>query len=215
MVLASRLYHMSNGTNVGQHAARQFLKLLQMIIELKWSASDNNDLLSINLTCCDYVSIRASVSMRRNCIFIFLKAWEWDGGAGFWGGVGGCAKDGEAERKRRIGLTAHVFAACQPLLGGDLVRSMRTQAWNYFAKNWTVRTINPERIVADQSGCEWVVLCSCRVLIRGSSLPLLPPSVTDEYKMKGVEKVKYMSGDEGGVDGQDSTVRDSIPHFVF
>ena len=67
---------MSNGTNVGQHAARQFLKLLQMIIELKGSASDNNDLLSINLTCCDYVSIRASVSMRLNCIFIFLKAWE-------------------------------------------------------------------------------------------------------------------------------------------
>ncbi|XP_030016476.1 uncharacterized protein LOC115437388 [Sphaeramia orbicularis] len=29
------------------------------------------------------------------------------------------------------------------------------------------------------------------------------------YKMKAVEKVKYMSGEEGGVDGQDSTVRDS------
>lgn len=35
-------------------------------------------------------------------------------------------------------------------------------------------------------------------------------SVTDEYKMKGVEKVKYLSGEEGGVDGQDTTVRDSI-----
>lgn len=34
-------------------------------------------------------------------------------------------------------------------------------------------------------------------------------SVTDEYKMKGVEKVKYISGEEAGVDGQDSTVRDS------
>lgn len=40
-------------------------------------------------------------------------------------------------------------------------------------------------------------------------------SVTDEYKMKGVEKVKYISGDEGGVDGQDSTVRDSIVLFVI
>lgn len=33
-------------------------------------------------------------------------------------------------------------------------------------------------------------------------------SVTDEYKIKAVEKVKYISGEEGGVDGQDSTVRD-------
>ena len=33
--------------------------------------------------------------------------------------------------------------------------------------------------------------------------------------MKGVEKVKYISGDEGGVDGQDSTVRDSVVLFVF
>lgn len=33
------------------------------------------------------------------------------------------------------------------------------------------------------------------------------PSVTDEYRMKGVEKVKYLSADEGGVDGSDSTVR--------
>uniref|UniRef100_A0A673AE05 Uncharacterized protein n=1 Tax=Sphaeramia orbicularis TaxID=375764 RepID=A0A673AE05_9TELE len=31
--------------------------------------------------------------------------------------------------------------------------------------------------------------------------------VSDEYKMKAVEKVKYMSGEEGGVDGQDSTVQ--------
>ncbi|KAM9323196.1 uncharacterized protein C1orf21 homolog [Pholidichthys leucotaenia] len=28
---------------------------------------------------------------------------------------------------------------------------------------------------------------------------------SDEYKMKGVEKVKYISGEEAGVDGQDST----------
>ncbi|XP_054623728.1 uncharacterized protein C1orf21 homolog [Dunckerocampus dactyliophorus] len=28
---------------------------------------------------------------------------------------------------------------------------------------------------------------------------------SDEYKMKGVEKVKYMSGEEGGVEGQEST----------
>ena len=40
-------------------------------------------------------------------------------------------------------------------------------------------------------------------------------SVTDEYKMKGVEKVKYISGEEGGVDGQDSTVRDPIVFAFF
>ncbi len=40
-------------------------------------------------------------------------------------------------------------------------------------------------------------------------------SVTDEYKMKGVEKVKYISGEEGGGDGQDSTVRDSVTLFMF
>ena len=40
-------------------------------------------------------------------------------------------------------------------------------------------------------------------------------SVSDEYKMKGVEKVKYISGEEGGVDGQDSTVRDSALLFGF
>lgn len=39
--------------------------------------------------------------------------------------------------------------------------------------------------------------------------------VTDEYKMKGVEKVKYISGEEGGVDGQDSTVSEPIVFFVF
>ncbi len=43
-------------------------------------------------------------------------------------------KDGEAEKKRRIRLTAHVFAACQPLLREDLVWSVRIQARNYFAK---------------------------------------------------------------------------------
>lgn len=40
-------------------------------------------------------------------------------------------------------------------------------------------------------------------------------SVTDEYKMKGVEKVKYIGGEEGGVDGQDSTVRDSILLYLM
>lgn len=57
-------------------------------------------------------------------------------------------------------------------------------------------------------------LC-CRVLIRGDALLSVSHSVTDEYKMKGVEKVKYISGEEGGVDGQDSTVRESIVLFVF
>uniref|UniRef100_A0A673AE72 Uncharacterized protein n=1 Tax=Sphaeramia orbicularis TaxID=375764 RepID=A0A673AE72_9TELE len=34
--------------------------------------------------------------------------------------------------------------------------------------------------------------------------------VSDEYKMKAVEKVKYMSGEEGGVDGQDSTEKSAL-----
>ncbi|KAM3605380.1 uncharacterized protein V6R79_024726 [Siganus canaliculatus] len=34
--------------------------------------------------------------------------------------------------------------------------------------------------------------------------------VADEYKMKGVEKVKYISGEEGGVDGQDSTEKSAL-----
>lgn len=120
--------------------------------------------------------------------------------------------------KRRIRLTAHVFAACQPLLRGDLVWSVRIQAHNYFAKYWTVRTINPEDC-ADQSGCEWVVLCvparrpALSRINKRRCAPLcfsVSHSVTDEYKMKGVEKVKYISGEEGGVDGQDSTVCDLI-----
>lgn len=67
------------------------------------------------------------------------------------------------------------------------------------------------------SACQPPGLC-CGVLIRGDVPPLclsVSHSVTDEYKMKGVEKVKYISGEEGGVDGQDSTVRDSIVLFVF
>uniref|UniRef100_H2S7E9 Uncharacterized protein n=1 Tax=Takifugu rubripes TaxID=31033 RepID=H2S7E9_TAKRU len=34
--------------------------------------------------------------------------------------------------------------------------------------------------------------------------------LSDEYRMKVVEKVKYLSTDEGGVDGSDSTVRASL-----
>lgn len=34
--------------------------------------------------------------------------------------------------------------------------------------------------------------------------------VSDEYKMKGVEKVKYISGDEAGVDGQESTEKSAL-----
>lgn len=70
-----------------------------------------------------------------------------------------------------------------------------------------MRTINPEDR-ADRGGREWVVCC--RVLMKGDVLLAVSHSVTDEYKMKGVEKVKYIAGEEGGVDGQDSTVRDSL-----
>ncbi|XP_068196884.1 uncharacterized protein C1orf21 homolog [Antennarius striatus] len=34
--------------------------------------------------------------------------------------------------------------------------------------------------------------------------------LSDEYKMKGVEKVKYVSGEEGGEDGQDSTEKSAL-----
>lgn len=33
---------------------------------------------------------------------------------------------------------------------------------------------------------------------------------SDEYKMKGVERVKYISGEDGGVDGQDSTEKSAL-----
>ncbi|XP_061746633.1 uncharacterized protein C1orf21 homolog [Nerophis ophidion] len=33
---------------------------------------------------------------------------------------------------------------------------------------------------------------------------------SDEYKMKGVEKVKYISGDEGGVEGQESQEKSAL-----
>lgn len=99
--------------------------------------------------------------------------WEWDRGGGR--AVHVWEKRWRGREERRIRLTAHVFAACQPLLREDLVWSVRIQAHNYFAKYWTVRTINPEDC-ADQSGCEWVLLCvpaaglCCRVLIRGDVL---------------------------------------------
>ncbi|XP_053739335.1 uncharacterized protein C1orf21 homolog isoform X1 [Synchiropus splendidus] len=34
--------------------------------------------------------------------------------------------------------------------------------------------------------------------------------LSDEYKMKEVEKVKYISGEEGGVDSQDSTEKSAL-----
>ncbi|CAJ1071922.1 uncharacterized protein C1orf21 homolog [Xyrichtys novacula] len=34
--------------------------------------------------------------------------------------------------------------------------------------------------------------------------------LSDEYKMKGVEKVKYISGEEGGEDGQESTEKSAL-----
>lgn len=158
--------------------------------------------------CCYYV-----------CIFrFFFNAWEWDGG----GGVHVGEKRWRGREKRRIRLTAHVFAACQPLLREDLVWSVRIQAHNYFAKYWTVRTINPRGLCRSERlwvapplrASRWHPL-ACVNKRRCAPLCLSAPhSVTDEYKMKGVEKVKYLSGEEGGVDGQDSTVCDSIVLLV-
>ncbi|XP_075953688.1 uncharacterized protein C1orf21 homolog [Anarhichas minor] len=34
--------------------------------------------------------------------------------------------------------------------------------------------------------------------------------LSDEYKMKGVEKVKFISGEEGVMDGQDSTEKSAL-----
>lgn len=153
-------------------------------------------------------------SGRRDYVRIFrgfFNAWEWDGGGE---GVHLGEKRWRGREKRRIRLTAHVFAACQPLLGEDLVWSVRIQAHNYFAKYWTVRTINPRGLCRSER--LWVArplrASRWRPLSRVNKrrcAPLClsaPHSVTDEYKMKGVEKVKYLSGEEGGVDGQDSTV---------
>lgn len=63
-----------------------------------------------------------------NIAFIFKNMWEWDEG----GGAAGMRED-EVE-KRGIRRTAHVSAACQPLLREDLVWSVRTRAQNDFAK---------------------------------------------------------------------------------
>ncbi|XP_028987674.1 uncharacterized protein C1orf21 homolog isoform X2 [Betta splendens] len=38
----------------------------------------------------------------------------------------------------------------------------------------------------------------------------LSNSVADEYKMKAVEKVKYIGGEDGGVDGQNSTENSAL-----
>lgn len=97
------------------------------------------------------------------------------------------------EKEKRGESGCQLMCVCQPLLGEDLVCSVRTQAQNYFAKC--------ENCWPGGVSCECVVLC-CHVLIRVVLL-----SATDEYKMKGVEKVKYISGEEGSMDGQDSTVR--------
>ncbi|XP_008332361.1 uncharacterized protein C1orf21 homolog, partial [Cynoglossus semilaevis] len=34
--------------------------------------------------------------------------------------------------------------------------------------------------------------------------------LSDEYKKKGVEKLKYISGDQGGVESQDSTEKSAL-----
>lgn len=98
-----------------------------------------------------------------NAISFWMRGSEMEEGA-----VHVWEKRWRGRAKRRIGLTAHVFAACQPLLRGDLFWSVRIRAHNYFAKYWAVRTINPEDC-ADQSGWECVGPC-CRVLIRGDVL---------------------------------------------
>lgn len=123
-------------------------------------------------------------------------------------------KDGRA--KRRIRLTAHVFAACQPLLWEDLVWSVRIQAHNYFAKYWTVRTINLEDC-ADQSGCEWVIVCgpllSCINKRRCAPLcfPLCRRWVQD--KSSGESQVHQWRRGRSGRPGQHSAWY--LLYFIF
>lgn len=88
-------------------------------------------------------------------------------------GVGGSSMWQRGREKRKMRLTAHVFAACQALLGEDLVWSVRIQAHNYFAEYRTVRTINLRELGWSQR--LWVgrplrACRSCRVLIRGDVL---------------------------------------------
>ena len=112
-----------------------------------------------------YESIRASLLC---IIFVWSLPFSPCGSETEEGAVHVWEKRWRGRAKRRISLTAHVFAACQPLLRGDLFWSVRIRAHNYFAQYWAVRTINPEDC-ADQRGCEWVGPC-CLVLIRGDGL---------------------------------------------
>lgn len=124
-----------------------------------------------------------------------------------------CMKDGEAENRGGPGCQLLCSAARQPLLGEDLVWSVRIRARNYFAKSRTVRTVNLRGLRAGRPGL--ARRRRRRTLIRGDVLISACLSATDEYKLRGGEKVKYIAGDEAGVDGHDGTVRDSSFVFLF
>lgn len=90
-----------------------------------------------------------------------------------------------------------------------------------FVRNWehiisfpSTKLSVKQKSCSDQRGREWVDLGPRCAAARALTGALLPRSVTDEYRMKGVEKVKYLSADEGGVDGSDSTVRLSLASLM-
>lgn len=89
-------------------------------------------------------------------------------------------------------------------------------AWPRLVRNWEhiITFLSPELRAAlireDESGST----SERRAAARALTGALLSRSVTDEYRMKGVEKVKYLSADEGGVDGSDSTVRASLASLM-
>lgn len=71
-----------------------------------------------------------------------------------------------------------------------------------------------QKSCSDQRGRGRVAPRVRRAAARALTGALLSRSVTDEYRMKGVEKVKYLSADEGGVDGSDSSVRASLASLM-
>lgn len=86
---------------------------------------------------------------------------------------------------------------------------MAAKNWEHIITFLSTELSAKQKSCSDQGGRERVDLGVRRAAARALTGALLSRSVTDEYRMKGVEKVKYLSADEGGVDGSDSTVRAS------
>ncbi|KAG7513850.1 hypothetical protein JOB18_018395 [Solea senegalensis] len=92
----------------------------------------------------------------------------------------------------------------------------------YFGpSHYTMTRVNKERLVSVSSRCDTLInTCPCCVsvpsLIIRLSLPFSPNLTvfSDEYKMKGVEEVKYMRGEENRVNArnQENLEKSNVQH---